>query len=134
MQDKIKKIVLFIVCFFCTYVLAQQSKELSFDECNEAFNKGNLEYVIPSLFRIQKELETSSNWDEPKYQEVVLMVLTYYSAKNDLWKMQDYILRIFSFYNQSNKNVNTELTRMLWLQLSQIEVQLRNYDLALEYL
>lgn len=138
-----KKLFLIIFTFWCTTLYSQddgslssraQIGSLSYDECVSLANAGRLSEAIPSLLSLKKRYEQAEQYNGGIYYGVILALHYYYMGIGDFSASRDLLSEAGKTFNRMESEPNNEYIRSLLCCRGQLEVMLKNYGDALNYL
>lgn len=130
-----KKWLLIIFAFWCTAVYSQKdSSNLSYEECMTLYNSGRLSEAIPSLLVLKKYYEQPDNYNGSLYYGVIIALHYYYMGIGDFSSARNLLNDAGNTFNKREPEPNNEYIRNLLCCRGQLEVMLKNYGDALNYL
>ena len=130
-----KKWLIIIFAFWCTAVFSQKdSGNLSFEECMSLYNEGRFSEAIPSLLVLKKHYEQPDCYNGDSYYRIIYALHYYYMGIGDFSSSRDLLNDAGNTFNKREAEPNNEYIRNLLCCRGQLEVMLKNYGDALNYL
>ena len=130
-----KKWILIILAFWCTAVYSQKdNSNLSYEECISLYNAGKFSEAIPSLFVLKEHYEQPGNYNGAMYSSIINMLHYYFMQIGDYSSSRNLLSDAGNIFNKREPEPNNEYIRNLLCCWGQLEVMLKNYADALNYL
>mgnify|MGYP002623008846 CR=1 FL=1 len=139
-----KSIILSIFCMFMGMTAAYsqngidfseraQKGQLSFDECMSV-DSTNFEVIIPSLIYLKRSYEEAGTYNGTMYSRIVMYLNYYYTNIGDFASSRQLLNEAANTFNLRESEPNNEYYRYILVCRGQLEVMLKNYGNALNYL
>lgn len=84
------------------------------------------------LIDIKSYFETESNFNEEAYCNVTLILYMFHQSQDELYVCKELLQRAIQIYKVRETKFNSDYTRQLNLCLAGVELQMRNFDEALD--
>ncbi len=134
-------VILFSFCMISVYAQKSddfskriQSGELSFEECVSLLNNGRFPEAIPSFLKLKKRYEQADQYNGSTYYNIVLALNTYYITIGDYASSRKLLNEAGETFNKREAEPNNEFIRNLLCSRGQLEIMLKDYGTALNYL
>ena len=130
-----KKWILIILTFWCTAVYSQKdNSNLSYEECISLYNAGKFSEAIPSLLVLKEYYEQPGNYNGTIYCDIINALYYYLMKISDYSSSRNLLSDAVNIFNKRESDPNNEYIRNLWCRRGELEVMLKNYGAALDYL
>lgn len=106
---------------------------LSFEECMSV-DATNYDIIIPSLINLKKNYEKPDTYSGAMYSRIVMYLHYYYMSVGDFASSRQILNEAANIFNQREAEPNNEHFRNILICRGQLEVMLKNYGEALDYL
>lgn len=133
-------IILLTICHIVAYAQTSsdyQTREkegmLSFEECMAAPFE-NYDRVMPSLLHLEKLYSESGNYNAYIYNKIISQISYYYICNGNLVSARQILDEAENTFGKFEHEPNNKYTRDLLIRRGQLEVLLKNYSDAVEYL
>lgn len=110
-----------------------QKGQLSFDECMSV-DTTNFEVIIPSLINLKRSYEKPSTYNRAMYSRIVMYLNYYYMNIGDFSSLRQLLNEAANTFNFREVEPNNEYFRYILVCRGTLEVMLKNYGDALDYL
>lgn len=107
--------------------------ELSFDECLSV-DVTQFGEIVPSLINLKRSYAKVGAYNGAMYSKIVMYLHYYYMGIGDYASSKLLLDEAANIFNQREAEPNNEYFRSILTCRGQIEVMLKNYDKALDYL
>lgn len=130
-----KKWILIILTFWCTAVYSQKdNSNLSYEDCISLYNAGNFSEAIQSLFVLKEYYEQPGNYNGAMYSGIINALHYYFMQIGDYSSSRNLLTDAGNLFNKRESELNNKYIRHLLCCRGQLEVMLKNYGAALDYL
>jgi CHAT domain-containing protein len=130
-----KKWIIIILAFWCTAAYSQKdNSNLSYEECMSLYNAGKISEAIPSLLVLKEHYEQPGNYNGAMYYGIIYALHYYYMQIGDFSSSRNLLSDAGNLFNKRESEPNNEYIRNLLCCRGQLEVMLKNYGDALNYL
>lgn len=127
------KWILLIICLLSPLTVFSDDR-LTLDECIQLVEKGQGGDALASLQRLFSEQDKSAEWNEDEFAYTVFLLSGVYANNGMLREVSDLYSEAMRVFVQKSPDPNTEFSRRLWCALGQVQIFLKDYDFAIEYL
>ncbi len=124
-------IILPISIFAQTNWLTKKEFYQRYDSAMEQIQQGQYSVALPELLNLKDYLEKTTVFDEYNYFLIVSGIYGCYGAVGDISTSKNHILNSLNTYERNGCKKNSYYTRQLRLFLGSIEMQLDNFDAAI---
>jgi CHAT domain-containing protein len=130
-----KKWILIIFAFWCTAVYSQKDNKIySFEECVSLYNAGKYSEAIPTLLVLKEHYEQPDNYNGAMYFDIIIVLHYYFIQIGDYSSSRELLDDAVNVFNRRESEPNNEYIRHILCRRGGLEVMLKNYGTALDYL
>lgn len=135
MRREMKSWLIIIFVFWTTAVYSQNGRSnLTYEECMELCDSGQFAEALPSLLALKDYYEQPDNYDGSLYHGIIMTLHYYFMQTGDYSSSRDLLNEAGNTFNKREPEPNNEYMRDLLCCRGRLEVLLKNYDAALDYL
>jgi CHAT domain-containing protein len=137
-----KNWLLFILVLFCLPAFSQDDSDflrrakegqLSYEECM-AVDFSYFSQIVPSMLNLKRKYERADMYNGALYNNIVLYLHSYYMRIGDIASSRMLLNEAANTFNKRESEPNNQYFRQLLTCRGQLELSLKNYGDALNYL